>query len=230
MNNCSKDLIIAIDGYSSCGKSTLAKGIASALGYIYIDSGAMYRAVTLFCIRNKIIENDVVDLEHLNNSLNLIDIRFEYNALKQKYETWLNGENIEDEIRKPEVASNVSNISKIAKVREKLVALQRKIGENKRIVMDGRDIGTVVFPSADMKIFMTADPLIRANRRLLEMNTKGITVSMDEVLQNIKERDYIDQNRDVSPLRKADDAIVLDNSELTQDEQLSWVMLKINRL
>jgi CMP/dCMP kinase len=230
MNYCTKDLIIAIDGYSSCGKSTLAKGIAAALGYLYIDSGAMYRAVTLFCIRNKIIKNAVVDLERLNKSLNLIDIRFEYNALKQKYETWLNGENIEEEIRKPEVASNVSNISKIARVREKLVALQRKIGENKRIVMDGRDIGTVVFPMAEMKIFMTADPLIRANRRLLEMNTKGITVSIDDVLQNIKERDYIDQNRDVSPLRKADDAIVLDNSELTQDEQLAWVMQKINQL
>jgi len=230
MNNCNKDLIIAIDGYSSCGKSTLAKGIASALGYIYIDSGAMYRAVTLFCIKNKIVDNGVVDIERLNKSLHLIDIRFEYNALKQKYETWLNGENIEEEIRKPEVASNVSNVSKIASVREKLVALQRKIGENKRIVMDGRDIGTVVFPMADMKIFMTADPLIRANRRLLEMNTKGIVVSIDEVLLNIKERDYIDQNRDISPLRKADDAIVLDNSELTQDEQLAWVMRKINQL
>jgi CMP/dCMP kinase len=230
MNNCSKDLIIAIDGYSSCGKSTLAKGIAAALGYIYIDSGAMYRAVTLFCIRNKIIENAIVDLERLSKSLNQIDIRFEYNVLKQKYETWLNGENIEEEIRKSEVAANVSNISKIASVREKLVALQRKIGENKRIVMDGRDIGTVVFPLANMKIFMTADPLIRANRRLLEMNAKGMVVSIDEVLQNIKERDYIDQNRDVSPLRKADDAIILDNSELTQDEQLAWVMQKINQL
>lgn len=230
MNNNTKDLIIAIDGYSSCGKSTLAKGIASALGYIYIDSGAMYRAVTLFCIRNKIVVDSAVDLVRLNKNLDLIDIRFEYNVLKCKYETWLNGENIEEEIRKPEVASNVSNVSKIASVREKLVALQRKIGEKKRIVMDGRDIGTVVFPSADLKIFMTADPLIRANRRLLEMNNKGILVTIDEVLQNIKDRDFIDQNRDVSPLRKADDAIVLDNSELTQEEQLVWAMQKINQL
>jgi CMP/dCMP kinase len=225
-----KKLIIAIDGHSSCGKSTIAKGIASILGYIYIDSGAMYRAVTLYCLRNGIINQSTINFDLLDKKLDDIDIRFEYNALLNKYETWLNGENIEEEIRKTEVASNVSNISKIGKVREKLVALQRKIGENKRIVMDGRDIGTVVFPKADLKIFMTADPLIRANRRLLEMKEKGQTVSIEEVLHNIEERDYIDQNREISPLRKAEDAIVLDNSNLTRDEQLDWVMQKIHQL
>lgn len=230
MSYLDKQLIIAIDGYSSCGKSTLAKGIASTLGYIYIDSGAMYRAVTLYCLRNEIIHKDSIDFVLLDKKLDEIDIRFEYNALRHKYETWLNGENIEEEIRKSEVASNVSNVSKIAKVREKLVAIQRKIGENKKIVMDGRDIGTVVFPQADLKIFMTADPVIRANRRLLEMKEKGLTVSMEEVLQNIKERDFIDQNRDISPLRKADDAIILDNSNLNQKEQLAWVMQKIHQL
>ena len=230
MSYLDKNLIIAIDGYSSCGKSTLAKGIASTLGYIYIDSGAMYRAVTLYCLRNEIIHKDSIDLILLDKKLDEIDIRFEYNALRHKYETWLNGENIEEEIRKSEVASNVSNVSKIAKVREKLVAIQRKIGENKKIVMDGRDIGTVVFPQADLKIFMSADPVIRANRRLLEMKEKGLTVSMEEVLQNIKERDFIDQNREISPLRKADDAIILDNSNLNQEEQLAWVMQKIHQL
>ncbi len=229
MNDLKKDLIIAIDGFSSCGKSTLAKEIARELGYLYIDSGAMYRSVTLYCLRNKIIADSKVDIDLLKKHLELIDIRFELNVLAQKYETWLNGENVEEEIRKPEVASSVSNISKIAEVREKLVALQRRIGENKKIVMDGRDIGTVVFPQADIKIFMTADPVIRAERRLIEMKEKGLSVSLEEVLQNIKDRDFIDQNRDVSPLRKADGAIILDNSELTREEQLIKVMQIIDR-
>ena len=225
-----RDLIIAIDGYSSCGKSTLAKAIASLLGYTYIDSGAMYRAVTLYCMRYGIINNSIVNLELLNQNLNKIDIRFLQNNLTDKSETWLNGENVEDVIRRPEVASCVSIVSKIPEVRKKLVLIQRQIGENKKIVMDGRDIGTVVFPNADLKIFMTADPIVRAQRRLLEMNGNGMQTTINEVVENIKQRDYIDENRDISPLRKADDAIVLDNSNLTREEQLDWVMQKINQI
>jgi len=225
-----RDLIIAIDGYSSCGKSTMAKAIASLLGYTYIDSGAMYRAVTLYCIRYGIIKNSNVNIKLLKQNLNTIDIRFLQNNLTNESETWLNGENVEDEIRKHEVASCVSIVSKIPEVRKKLVSIQRKIGENKKIVMDGRDIGTVVFPEADLKIFMTANQIIRAKRRLLEMNEKGMLTTINEVVENIKQRDYIDENRDVSPLRKADDAIVLDNSNMTRDEQLDWVMQKINQI
>ena len=225
-----RDLIIAIDGYSSCGKSTMAKAIASLLGYTYIDSGAMYRAVTLYCIRYGIIKNSNVNIKLLKQNLNTIDIRFLQNNLTNESETWLNGENVEDEIRKQEVASCVSIVSKIPEVRKKLVSIQRKIGENKKIVMDGRDIGTVVFPEADLKIFMTANQIIRAERRLLEMNEKGMLTTINEVVENIKQRDYIDENRDVSPLRKADDAIVLDNSNMTREEQLDWVMQKINQI
>jgi len=225
-----RDLIIAIDGYSSCGKSTMAKAIASLLGYTYIDSGAMYRAVTLYCIRYGIIKNSNVNIKLLKQNLNTIDIRFLQNNLTNESETWLNGENVEDEIRKHEVASCVSIVSKIPEVRKKLVSIQRKIGENKKIVMDGRDIGTVVFPEADLKIFMTANQIIRAERRLLEMNEKGLLTTINEVVENIKQRDYIDENRDVSPLRKADDAIVLDNSNMTREEQLDWVMQKINQI
>jgi len=225
-----RDLIIAIDGYSSCGKSTMAKAIASLLGYTYIDSGAMYRAITLYCIRYGIIKNSNVNIKLLKQNLNTIDIRFLQNNLTNESETWLNGENVEDEIRKHEVASCVSIVSKIPEVRKKLVSIQRKIGENKKIVMDGRDIGTVVFPEADLKIFMTANQIIRAERRLLEMNEKGMLTTINEVVENIKQRDYIDENRDVSPLRKADDAIVLDNSNMTREEQLDWVMQKINQI
>jgi len=225
-----RDLIIAIDGYSSCGKSTMAKAIASLLGYTYIDSGAMYRAITLYCIRYGIIKNSNVNIKLLKQNLNTIDIRFLQNNLTNESETWLNGENVEDEIRKQEVASCVSIVSKIPEVRKKLVSIQRKIGENKKIVMDGRDIGTVVFPEADLKIFMTANQIIRAERRLLEMNEKGMLTTINEVVENIKQRDYIDENRDVSPLRKADDAIVLDNSNMTREEQLDWVMQKINQI
>ncbi|OFX30105.1 MAG: cytidylate kinase [Bacteroidetes bacterium GWA2_32_17] len=225
-----RDLIIAIDGYSSCGKSTMAKSVAKLLGYIYIDSGAMYRAVTLYCIRYGIIKNSNVNIELLKQNLNTIDIRFLQNNLTNESETWLNGENVEDEIRKQEVASCVSIVSKIPEVRKKLVSIQRKIGENKKIVMDGRDIGTVVFPEADLKIFMTANQIIRAERRLLEMNEKGMQITINEVVENIKLRDNIDESRVISPLRKADDAIVLDNSNMTREEQLDWVMQKINQI
>jgi len=225
-----RDLIIAIDGYSSCGKSTMAKSVAKLLGYIYIDSGAMYRAVTLYCIRYGIIKNSNVNIELLKQNLNTIDIRFLQNNLTNESETWLNGENVEDEIRKQEVASCVSIVSKIPEVRKKLVSIQRKIGENKKIVMDGRDNGTVVFHEADLKIFMTANQIIRAERRLLEMNEKGMQITINEVVENIKLRDNIDESRVISPLRKADDAIVLDNSNMTREEQLDWVMQKINQI
>ncbi len=225
-----RDLVIAIDGYSSCGKSTLAKAVATMLGYNYIDSGAMYRAITLYCIRFGIINNSIVNIEKLINNLNNINIKFQINNLTGKSETWLNGENVENEIRKSEVASYVSIVSKIPEVRKKLVLIQRQIGENKRIVMDGRDIGTVVFPNADLKIFMTADPVIRAQRRLLEMNEKSMQTNLNEVINNLKQRDFIDENREISPLRKADDAIVLDNSNLTREEQLDWIMQKINQI
>lgn len=225
-----RDLVIAIDGYSSCGKSTLAKAVATMLGYNYIDSGAMYRAITLYCIRFGIINNSILNIEKLINNLNNINIKFQINNLTGKSETWLNGENVENEIRKSEVASYVSIVSKIPEVRKKLVLIQRQIGENKRIVMDGRDIGTVVFPNADLKIFMTADPVIRAQRRLLEMNEKSMQTNLNEVINNLKQRDFIDENREISPLRKADDAIVLDNSNLTREEQLDWIMQKINQI
>lgn len=225
-----RDLVIAIDGYSSCGKSTLAKAVATMLGYNYIDSGAMYRAITLYCIRFGIINNSIVNIEKLINNLNNINIKFQINNLTGKSETWLNGENVENEIRKSEVASYVSIVSKIPEVRKKLVLIQRQIGENKRIVMDGRDIGTVVFTNADLKIFMTADPVIRAQRRLLEMNEKSMQTNLNEVINNLKQRDFIDENREISPLRKADDAIVLDNSNLTREEQLDWIMQKINQI
>lgn len=225
-----RDLIIAIDGYSSCGKSTLAKEVALMLGYIYIDSGAMYRAVTLYCIRNGIINNSFVNMELLNKHLDNIEIRFQQNKITNDSETWLNGENVENEIRKSEVASCVSIVSKIPEVRKKLVFIQRKIGMNKKIVMDGRDIGTVVFPEADLKIFMLADPIIRAERRLLEMNEKGIKTTFNEVVENIKQRDYIDENREISPLRKADNAIILDNSNMTREEQLNWIIQKIKQI
>jgi len=225
-----KALIIAIDGYSSCGKSTLAKSLANHLNYTYIDSGAMYRAVTLYCIRNKIIENNVVYKSFLISNLNKINIKFYYNNKTNSNETWLNSENVEEEIRKPEVAKYVSLVSKIPEVRSKLVLIQREIGKNKKIVMDGRDIGTVVFPNADLKIFMCAVQEIRANRRLIELQEKGIKTTLNEVIENIKKRDYIDENRDVSPLKKANDAIVLDNSNMTKEEQLEWIISKINKL
>ncbi len=225
MNN--KKLIIAIDGFSSCGKSTVAKDLAKKLNYIYIDSGAMYRAVTLFCLKNNIIKNKIINEQELNSLINNINITFEYNNNTDKAETFLNGTNVEDEIRNIEVSENVSAISKIKFVRENLVKQQQDLGKNKAIVMDGRDIGTTVFPNADLKIFMTADVDVRAERRYKELTNKGLNVSIEEIKDNIKNRDYLDQNREISPLRKADDAIVLDNSYLTKTEQLEWILYKI---
>jgi cytidylate kinase len=193
-------IIIAIDGYSSCGKSTVAKEVAKMLGYTYIDSGAMYRAVTLFCLRNGLAHDGVVNVENLRKHIDEIKIRFVFNSSLQKHETWLNDENIEEEIRRSEVANLVSPVAVIGFVREALVKQQREMGREKGIVMDGRDIGTVVFPDAELKIFMTASPEIRAKRRYDEMIAKGQQVNMADIVKNIVDRDRIDSTRAISPL------------------------------
>jgi CMP/dCMP kinase len=218
-----KDIIIAIDGYSSCGKSTFAKSIAEELNYLYIDSGAMYRAVTLAAIEEKIIHNNLVNESALPQFLERLVIEFRFDKKMEVYQTFLNDKNVENEIREnAKVAGNVSIISTYRPVREKMVKLQRKIGEKGRIVMDGRDIGTVVFPNAHIKIFMTADPRIRAQRRFDELVEKGIDVDFNEIFENIVERDRMDENRKESPLSKADDAIVLDNSYMNPARQIEW--------
>lgn len=225
-----KKLIIAIDGYSSCGKSTFAKAIAKELDYIYIDSGAMYRAVTLYCIRRGFAGNGQTDRNNIIKELDEINIEFVYNPDIKEFETFLNSENVEKEIRGIEVSSFVSGISIIPEVRVRMVALQRQIGVLRGIVMDGRDIGTVVFPDADLKIFMTAGIDIRAKRRYDELTNKGITVDFDDIRKNIVTRDITDENRDISPLRKADDAILLDNSRMTVEEQMVWVRKLIENI
>ena len=218
-----KDIIIAFDGHSSCGKSTLAKAVAKELSYTYIDSGAMYRAVTYLAITNKLIEEENIAIKELRTLLNTLKIEFVKDK-NENQQTILNGVNVEKVIRSLEVSNSVSYISELDFVREKLVAMQQEMGKNKRIVMDGRDIGTVVFPKADLKIFMTASVEVRAQRRYKELIDKGDNVSFEEVKANIEKRDYIDQNREISPLRKADDAIVLDNSNYSRKEQFDWVM------
>ena len=218
-----KRLIIAIDGYSSCGKSTFARAIAKELSYIFIDSGAMYRAVTLYCMRRNFIGKGGVNIEGVLTELKGINIDFIYNPDIDEYETFLNSENVEKEIRSIEVTAYVSRISQIQEVRIRMVELQRQIGMHKGIVMDGRDIGTVVFPDADLKIFMTASVDIRARRRHNELKERGITTELDEIKRAIIARDITDENRDISPLRRADDAIILDNSRITVEEQMSWV-------
>ncbi|MEA1887395.1 MAG: (d)CMP kinase [Bacteroidota bacterium] len=217
-----RKLIIAVDGYSSSGKSTFAKAIARELAYIYIDSGAMYRAVTLLCIRKGYISKSMLKEKEIIDSMDDIYIRFGYNPDIEQYETFLNGENVEAEIRLVEVSSLVSIISKIRAVRDRLVEMQREMGMLKGIVMDGRDIGTVVFPDADIKIFMTASEEIRAERRYKELQEKGIKVEFNEVLSNISERDTIDAGRNISPLKKAEDAYLLDNSNMTVSQQMDW--------
>jgi CMP/dCMP kinase len=218
-----KKLIIAIDGYSSCGKSTFARLIAKELNYIYIDSGAMYRAVTLFCMRNNYINNNSLNNPAILSEIRNIHIDFVFNPDLNEYETFLNSENVEKQIRSMEVTAHVSKISQIYEVRERMVELQREIGVSKGIVMDGRDIGTVVFPGADIKIFMTASVDIRAKRRFDELINKGININFDEIKRSIIARDIADENRDISPLRRADDAIILDNSRMTVDEQMRWI-------
>lgn len=217
-------IIVAIDGHSSCGKSTIAKAVAANFGYIFIDSGAMYRAVTLFALRNNLITEGEVNREKLISLLPEIQIEFRYNPEKQKSDTFLNGENVEDEIRQLPVSQNVSPVATIPEVRAAMVHLQQEMGKNKGIVMDGRDIGTVVFPDAELKLFVTASPEIRAQRRFDELTAKGEQVSFDEILKNVMERDHIDSTRETSPLKKADDAIVLDNSSMTREEQLEWAI------
>lgn len=222
-----KKIIIAIDGHSSCGKSTMAKSLAQELGYIYIDSGAMYRVVTLYALRNGLINNGIPDTEKLIEELKNIKITFKWDELAGKNTTFLNGENVEEEIRRLEVSQNVSPISTIAEVRREMVKQQRENGKNKGIVMDGRDIGTVVFPDAELKIFMTASPEIRAQRRFDELRQKGLEVDFAEILKNVEGRDQIDSTREVSPLKKAEDALILDNSNLTREQQLKWTLEKV---
>ncbi len=218
-----KKLTIAIDGFSSCGKSTLAKELASRLHYIFIDSGAMYRAVTLYCLRHNWILGDQVQLTEIINALPSITIEFKMDDQGNKA-IYLNGENCENEIRQGFVASAVSRVAEIKEVREKLVHEQQKMGEKGGIVMDGRDIGTVVFPHADLKLFVTASIEVRAQRRYLELTQKGIEITLEEVKDNLVERDFIDSNRKESPLVQAEDAVLLDNSTMTREEQLQWVL------
>ena len=225
-----KKIVIAIDGHSSCGKSTMAKSLAQKLGYVYIDSGAMYRVVTLVAMRKGFISNKIPDVSKIIAELEHIKITFQWDEKLGKNTTFLNGENVEEEIRELEVSQNVSPISTIAEVRHEMVKQQRENGKNKGIVMDGRDIGTVVFPDAELKIFMTASPEIRAQRRFLELTEKGNSVNFEEILENVKRRDEIDSTRQMSPLKMADDALELDNSNLTREEQLDWVIGKVKEL
>ena len=225
-----KKIIIAIDGFSSTGKSTLAKELAKKLGYVFVDSGAMYRAVTLFAIQNRLIANDFLDKNSLIENLKSIQLSFKFNPELGFAEMYVNDKNVEAEIRTLEVAGLVSKIAEISEVRAKLVEQQQEMGKNKAIVMDGRDIGTVVFPDAELKIFMNASLEVKAQRRYDELTQKGDKVTFKEVLENVKQRDYIDTHRDDSPLVKADDAIEIDNSSLTRDEQFNAVMSLVKNL
>ena len=218
-----KKIIIAIDGYSSCGKSSFAKAIAAKLGYIFIDTGAMYRGVTLWAIRHGMVDGPRVDEARLAEALPAIDISFAYNEERKAGDLILCGENVEAQIRTIEVSDAVSRVSAIPAVRARLVAMQQAMGRDKGVVMDGRDIGTTVFPDAELKIFMTASVDVRAERRYKELAAKGENVTLEEVRRNVTERDRIDETRTESPLRRADDALLLDNSSMTVDEQMDWV-------
>jgi cytidylate kinase len=221
-------IIIAIDGFSSCGKSTMAKDLAREIKYTYIDTGAMYRAVTLYALRRGFTKESGMSFPE--KVMDEIEISFRINPATGLTETYLKGENVEQEIRSMEVANHVSAIAALPFVRASLVEKQRSMGTRKGIVMDGRDIGTVVFPGAELKIFVTATPEVRAQRRFDELEAKGISVSFDEILGNIKSRDYLDMTRSVAPLRQADDALVLDNTNMTVPEQKAWLMEQYNRL
>lgn len=225
-----RDLIIAIDGFSSTGKSTLAKLLAKELGYLHIDSGAMYRAISLYALENGMIHGEEINEAELLPQLEFIDVHFEWNPETGRNEIYLNGENVEEKVREMEVSSKVSLIAKIPEVRAHLVDLQRKLGKNKRIVMDGRDIGTTVFPDADLKIFLNASAEERAKRRYEEMLKTDHPASFEDVVANINERDRIDSTREVSPLRKADDAVLVDNGRLTPQETLQEVLEIIQNL
>lgn len=220
-----KRITIAIDGFSSCGKSTMAKQLAKDLGYIYVDTGAMYRAVTLYALNQAFMAQNELQVKELLACLPKIDVAF-----TQEGGVLLNGERVDDEIRSVEVSQWVSKVSSIKEVRQKMVELQRAMGSNKGVVMDGRDIGTVVFPDAELKIFVTAEPKVRAQRRYDEWTAKGMQVNFDEVLRNVIDRDYQDQHRAESPLKQADDAIVLDNSYMSRGEQQEWLMKQVEKL
>jgi cytidylate kinase len=224
-----KKIIIAIDGFSSCGKSTLAKAMAKALEYVFVDTGAMYRAIALYFLRNNIAFNDNASIEA---ALHAIELRFKYNSISQKSDMYLNGENVEQEIREMQVSQKVSEVASIAAVRDFAVAQQQAMGVDKGIVMDGRDIGTVVFPNAALKIFVTADPAIRLERRYQELLQTNPTISKEEVAANLQQRDLMDSTREHSPLKQAEDALVLDNTNLDRAQQfelaMQWAMERIN--
>ncbi|NCC98743.1 MAG: (d)CMP kinase [Bacteroidia bacterium] len=216
-----KRITIAVDGYSSCGKSTMAKYMAKTLAYTYVDTGAMYRSIALYAIRNKLVNDSIINEDHLHAEISKIELSFD-----SKGNVLLNGEDVSGEIRSLEVSRYVSYISALPFVRSRMVELQRKMGKNGGVVMDGRDIGTVVFPNAELKIFVTADADVRAKRRFDEMKSNSQLASYEDILENIKQRDYMDEHRQESPLRKADDAIVLDNSNMSIEEQNSWLMAR----
>ena len=225
-----KKIIIAIDGFSSCGKSTFAKAIAAKLGYIFIDTGAMYRAVALYALEQGAIVDGQVNESMLVELLPKVNISFVFNPERGASDIYVNGEFAEDRIRSIEVSNCVSKVSQILQVREKLVAMQQQMGQSRGVVMDGRDIGTVVFPDAELKLFMTADARVRAERRYAELKAKGDTVSFDEVLENVISRDEADVNRAISPLRRADDAVELDNSYMSVEEQMAWFMERYEQI
>lgn len=225
-----KNIIIAVDGHSSCGKSTVAKAVARKLGIAYIDTGAMYRAVTLYAIRHGLAKEGYIDAEGIAGALSDMDITFSFDKEMGRNTTYLNGENVEDEIRGMAVSGLVSPVSAIPAVRAKLTYWQREMGRNQSVIMDGRDIGTTVFPDADLKIFMTARPEVRARRRYDELTAKGQEANLAEILRNVEERDRQDSTRAVSPLRKADDAIVLDNSDMTREEQFDFVIERVKEI
>ncbi|MBN2681458.1 MAG: (d)CMP kinase [Bacteroidales bacterium] len=221
-------LIIAVDGYSSCGKSTLARELAREFRLLYIDSGAMYRAVTLYAMQENLISENNVKVSELITKLDNVNLKFVFSTMYNKQHIFLNGEDVEEKIRSIDVASNVSAVAAIKEVRKKMVDLQRKMAENTGVVMDGRDIGTVVFPNANIKFFMQADVMVRAKRRFCELKPKNPTITLTEVAENIRSRDFQDENREISPLRKADNAILLDNSNITKQEQLKWAIDYVN--
>ena len=222
--NTTKQLTIAIDGYSSCGKSTLAKALAKKLNYIFVDSGAMYRGIALHCLQNKLIKGQEIDTVHLISTLQSIDLKFIYNEQIQESELFLNGINVAQEIRKSDVAAIVSQVASIEAVRVKLVEMQQEMGLNGGIIMDGRDIGTVVFPFADLKLFVTADPKVRAKRRYKEMLVKDPNTKIEEVEDNLIARDKMDTTRAISPLVRAEDALILDNTHMDREMQLDYVL------
>lgn len=226
-----KRITIAIDGHSSCGKSTMAKELARQLGYVYVDTGAMYRTVTLFAMRhNLFLADGEVDTEALRKCMPEIEVSFKFNEETGRPDAYLNGECVEKVIRSIEVSNHVSKVAAIPFVREAMVDQQRRMGAEKGIVMDGRDIGTTVFPDAELKIFVTASSKVRAQRRYDELKEKGMPADFDEILKNVEERDYIDSHREVSPLRQAPDALLLDNSDMTIPEQNAWLMDKVKAL